>query len=176
MITDHGTVMTLGHRSLHQNGGEDEIATATATANAIPKAGSAGLLALAWLSNVVPLSALRSALAGTFAFDVTGMTSAMSGTARYQRFETTIILTFPTVSGTSSATSFRLTGIPASLAPNQDLALGVLGNNSAAFVPATALLSTGGSAVLFYNLAVASAVSWGISGAKTIYGWTLVWT
>lgn len=37
------------HASSHQNGGSDEIATATAAANAIPKAGSGARLARLWL-------------------------------------------------------------------------------------------------------------------------------
>lgn len=37
------------HAPQHQNGGADEVATATAGANAIPKAGSGGTLAAGWL-------------------------------------------------------------------------------------------------------------------------------
>jgi len=37
------------HASSHQNGGSDEIATATAAANAIPKAGAGGKLAVGWV-------------------------------------------------------------------------------------------------------------------------------
>ncbi len=37
------------HASRHQNGGNDEVATATAAANAIPKAGAGGKLDIAWI-------------------------------------------------------------------------------------------------------------------------------
>lgn len=37
------------HASTHQHGGSDEVATATPAANAIPKAGGAGTLALGWI-------------------------------------------------------------------------------------------------------------------------------
>ena len=37
------------HASTHQNGGSDEVATATPGANAIPKAGSGGTLASGWI-------------------------------------------------------------------------------------------------------------------------------
>jgi len=37
------------HATSHQNGGTDEIATATAGANAIPKAGAGGTLAIGWI-------------------------------------------------------------------------------------------------------------------------------
>jgi hypothetical protein len=40
------------HASSHQNGGSDEIATATPAANAIPKAGAAGTIATGWLPDL----------------------------------------------------------------------------------------------------------------------------
>lgn len=42
------------HASQHQNGGSDEVATATPGANAIPKAGSGGTLALGWMPEMGP--------------------------------------------------------------------------------------------------------------------------
>jgi len=39
------------HASRHQNGGDDEVATATPAANAIPKAGVGGTIAAGWLPN-----------------------------------------------------------------------------------------------------------------------------
>jgi hypothetical protein len=56
------------HAASHQNGGADEIATATAAANAIPKAGSGGKLAAGWLP---PPAA--SALGGVQATDCTSV-------------------------------------------------------------------------------------------------------
>lgn len=41
------------HAATHQNGGSDEVATATAGANAIPKAGSGGKLDKAWVPDFV---------------------------------------------------------------------------------------------------------------------------
>lgn len=46
-LTDART--PTAHASTHQHGGGDEVATATAAANAIPKAGSGGQLDVAWL-------------------------------------------------------------------------------------------------------------------------------
>lgn len=60
-LTQHaGTDVTAdleeeAHASEHQHGGADEIATATAGANAIPKAGAGGTLADGWLSANVSL-------------------------------------------------------------------------------------------------------------------------
>lgn len=41
------------HATSHKNGGSDEVATATAGANAIPKAGAGGTLAAAWVQEVL---------------------------------------------------------------------------------------------------------------------------
>lgn len=46
------------HASRHQHGGADEVATATAAANAIPKAGAGGTLAAAWL----PISKVKQTI------------------------------------------------------------------------------------------------------------------
>jgi hypothetical protein len=43
------TFAASAHASSHQNGGNDEVATATPGANAIPKAGAAGTLAAGWI-------------------------------------------------------------------------------------------------------------------------------
>ncbi|MBZ5513086.1 MAG: hypothetical protein LAN70_18210 [Acidobacteriia bacterium] len=56
------------HASTHQNGGSDEIATATAGANAIPKAGSGGTLAVGWIPDLsatyLPLHSTADLAAG----------------------------------------------------------------------------------------------------------------
>jgi hypothetical protein len=66
------------HASSHQNGGADEIATATAAANSIPKAGGAGTLASGWIpdlsSTYQPLDADLTAVAGGNP-DFSGMTT-----------------------------------------------------------------------------------------------------
>lgn len=61
LTPDSGTFPAATHASRHQHGGADEIATATAGANAIPKAGAGGTLATAWLPGALPsLSAFNS--------------------------------------------------------------------------------------------------------------------
>lgn len=44
------------HSSSHKHGGGDEVATSTPTANAIPKAGSAGTLGLGWIPTMIAAS------------------------------------------------------------------------------------------------------------------------
>jgi len=45
---------TSAHAASHQHGGADEVATATAAANAIPKAGAGGVLADEWIPARAP--------------------------------------------------------------------------------------------------------------------------
>ncbi|MHB8646946.1 MAG: hypothetical protein ACYDAR_14245 [Thermomicrobiales bacterium] len=59
------------HRASHQNGGADEIATATAGANAIPKAGAGGTLATGWIPDLSATYPLR----GNNLSDVTAATA-----------------------------------------------------------------------------------------------------
>lgn len=51
------------HATQHQNGGGDEVATATAGANAIPKAGAGGTLAAGWVQEVLALADLSDVTA-----------------------------------------------------------------------------------------------------------------
>ncbi len=91
---DGGTWATLSvsgvpgaHASTHQNGGSDEIATATPGANAIPKAGGGGTLAAGWipagaglqLYDENPSSPTAPNASGTNAFAI-GSAAVASGT------------------------------------------------------------------------------------------------
>lgn len=74
----------VAHASNHQNGGSDEVATATAGANAIPKAGAGGTLANSWTtatdtntaSTIVARDASGNFSAGTITASLTGTASA----------------------------------------------------------------------------------------------------
>ncbi len=52
------------HASSHQNGGGDEVATATAAANAIPKAGAGGTLSVNWVPQAILASPTGGGLRG----------------------------------------------------------------------------------------------------------------
>lgn len=52
-VAGNPTIGLGAHASVHQHGGSDEIATATAGANAIPKAGAGGTLAVGWYPDMV---------------------------------------------------------------------------------------------------------------------------
>lgn len=53
----------------------------------------------------------------SFTMGVTGMTSSPTGTCEYQRLANHVHVTIPAISGTSNATSFTLTGLPAAIRP-----------------------------------------------------------
>lgn len=72
----------------------------------------------------------------TFTIGSTGFASNPSGTAEYQVIGRQVQMTIPALSGTSTSTSFTLTGLPAAVTPS-----------SAKNVPAVQL-TNGGLAVL----------------------------
>jgi predicted nucleic acid-binding protein len=51
----------VAHAATHQNGGTDEISTATPAANAIPKAGTGGTLAAGWIPDLSGTYSLKTA-------------------------------------------------------------------------------------------------------------------
>ena len=69
--TQLGTHAALlaAHATQHKHGGADEVATAAAAANAIPKAGAGGQLAPGWLLVAAPAAANSTGVAGQFAYD-----------------------------------------------------------------------------------------------------------
>lgn len=77
---------TLAHASQHQNGGADEVATATPAANAIPKAGTGGDLAVGW----IPEAAKEEIFTWVFNGTLPGSATATDG-GRIARRAGTII-------------------------------------------------------------------------------------
>lgn len=62
-------VVPAAHATSHQNGGSDEVATATAGANAIPKAGAGGTLAAGWIPSLSYLPLAGGTLTGAIVFN-----------------------------------------------------------------------------------------------------------
>jgi hypothetical protein len=54
---------------------------------------------------------------GTFTITYTGMTGSVTGTAVWQRNGNSVLLFFPAATGTSNATTFTATGLPAEIQP-----------------------------------------------------------
>ncbi len=71
----------IAHAASHKNGGADEIATATAASNAIPKADSGGKLAIGW----IPTIPISTGTSGTLSADRggTGQSSYAIGDILY---------------------------------------------------------------------------------------------
>ncbi len=81
------------HATRHQNGGADEVATATPAANAIPKAGAGGTLATGWipdLGEVAGVAAGYKLARGTITPDnatktvVTGLATVVAAVASFK--------------------------------------------------------------------------------------------
>jgi len=71
------TFAPSAHATSHQNGGADEVATATAAANAIPKAGAGGTLAAGWIPTLNQnTTGSAASFTGSLSGDVTGTQSA----------------------------------------------------------------------------------------------------
>lgn len=105
---------------------------------------------------------------GTFTFTGTGFADpAPTGTASYARYGNMVIIDMPQISGTSNATTFTLTGLPAALKPSADRSIfirtrdnaGTITTSIAAIVSATGVINV-------YNTVASTGFT--ASGTKTI--------
>lgn len=103
----------------------------------------------------------------TFTATGTGFTTSPTGTAIYSRFDKMVMIFLPTITGTSNATTFTLTGIPASLIPSSDRTVFVRTvDNGGAVTVSLAVIKNDGSISIFKNV---SAAAFTASGTKTLY-------
>jgi len=145
------TFAPSAHASTHQNGGGDEVATATAAANAIPKAGSGGTLAPSWNSTVV-VSASAALYAGTY-------TSGITATGTVGQ---TCVLGSLNGGGTAGAATVALTGTNA-IAGSTALVITAAGSGYTS-APTSATASSGtatcsGTAVISTSLSITPTVA-----------------
>jgi hypothetical protein len=82
------------HASTHQHGGSDEVATATAAANAIPKAGAGGTLAADWIPD----------LSGTYQPLTIGVGSSLGTSGTVDLNLSALVGTYQTISLTGNIT------------------------------------------------------------------------
>lgn len=83
VLGDIGAAAAI-HAARHQNGGADEIATATPGANAIPKAGGAGTLAAGWIPDLSGTYTTPGALGSwTGSTSITTLGTVATGTIPY---------------------------------------------------------------------------------------------
>jgi hypothetical protein len=105
---------------------------------------------------------------GTFTITGTGFTAVVNATARYVKQGALVLLYLPLLSGTSNATTFTLTGIPAAITPTRNSFHPVrVIDNSVSFIGL--ILLTASSAVfdVFVN-ADAGVTAWTAAGAKSL--------
>ena len=94
-----------------------EVTTAVVSANragvlVVGNENGAGRLPEYWGANLVEQ--------GTFTATATGMTTSPTGTCKYSVNDGAVTLDLPNITGTSNATTFTLTGAPASIRPAAD--------------------------------------------------------
>ena len=108
---------------------------------------------------------------GTYTGTVTGGTTAPTVTVRYSRAGGVVTLQVPTVSVTSNAVTFTLTGAPAGIRPTStaDIASAVwaMEDNGTAVAGGSVLIDTSGTLTFFKPAAVVSN-TWTNAGTKAI--------
>lgn len=102
---------------------------------------------------------------GSFTVTGTGFSgTAPTGTAVWARYGNIVVLTLPALSGTSNATSFTLTGLPAAIQPVRpnNIMCNFLEDNGTA---TTGAASVSGSAITFFK-GTSTSATWTASGTK----------
>jgi hypothetical protein len=103
----------------------------------------------------------------TFTITGTGFASNPTGTARFIRIGSQVTMFIPQLSGTSNATTFTMTGVPARLVPARDQTSSAhrITNNGTDDWGIIIFDSDG----TFYLFRTAAAATWTNSGTKTLY-------
>jgi hypothetical protein len=103
----------------------------------------------------------------TATLTATGMTTSPTGTATLVKNGNIVVMELPAISGTSNATTFTVTGIPAAFRPSATrIYLGIRALDNGAFVTATTpmgFIDTAGTITLYKD---SGAAAWTNSGTK----------
>lgn len=115
----HNTIDTMGNTVRIGNGTQASHAAAIGQLDEMQGLTDARLLALEQaLANLLTLLTTSAVpIEGTFTITGAGFTAGVSGTARYVKVGKMVTLAIPTLTGTSNATTFTLTGVPAGIVP-----------------------------------------------------------
>lgn len=109
---------------------------------------------------------------GTFTITATGFTAAVTGTAKYIINGSVVTLFIPTLSGTSNATTFTLTGLPAAITPvNSEVAIASIVDNTIAARGAYVLIAA--STTITMSTAPGAGGAWTNAGTKGVVAATL---
>lgn len=108
--------------------------------------------------DVFPATVLNSTLwngqtyeEGTFTMTATGMTTTVTGTARYVRIGAMVFLFVPILTGTSNSAAMALTGVPAVIHTNLTHYLPISIQNNSVYSLGQCNVNAGGSMSVFVN-------------------------
>ena len=105
-------------------------------------------------------------VSGTFTVTATGFAGTVNGTARWARCGAQVVLALPDLTGTSNATTFTLTGMPAGIASGSiHRQLAVVESGAGTYQYGTVLVS---GTALTVQLGAAN-TPWTASGVKSLY-------
>jgi hypothetical protein len=107
---------------------------------------------------------------GSFTLTATGMTTSPTGTAYWAKYGDLVTINLPSISGTSNANTFTLTGFPVALLPNTGPSTGFIvrgiDNNVSIMVMAT--ITAGDNTITLSNNIGSVPNTWVSSGTKGI--------
>ena len=110
----------------------------------------------------------------TFTITGTGFTTSPTGSAAYTVLgQSIVVLHLPTITGTSNANTFTLTGVPAAIQPNRASKHFLLGTDNSSDTGVTVALANGSSTLTLTS--GQTQVAWTGSGTKTIYNGTITY-
>lgn len=114
--------------------------------------------------------------AGTFVLSATGFTTVPTMTVTYQRVGNLVSLFLPTLTGTSNATTFTLTGLPNELYPGtqQGHEFLIINDNAVQAVGSISVDSTG-VIILYPTTSNLTPSAWTAAGTKAMVRKNLVY-
>lgn len=115
---------------------------------------------------------------GTFTITGTGFSGTVTGTARYIRIGKSVTLYLPQLQGTSNATTFTMTGMPAAIRPARIqwvLITGIVDNSAATEYHGSLNIATDGTIDVYRKTSIngPETNSYTNSGTKGIYTFTV---
>lgn len=119
-------------------------------------------------ATVVPNAALQTTVAirttATYTATLTGCTTSPTGTIAYEKIGTIVVLSIPSITGTSNSTAATLTGAPAAIRPtnSQTMLMRVIDNATGSI--GTAVMDSAGTITLGLGITGASFTNSGTKG------------
>ena len=105
---------------------------------------------------------------GTFTATGAGFVAAPTGTARYAKVQDLVLLFLPELSGTSNATSFTITGMPAVITPTQTSNHVVTVTDTTTDIYSLLRLTASSTTITMLSALQADGL-WGSTGTKSLY-------